>query len=114
MPRVCHFTGKHTTFGIHRYSIYEVLPTRHQMLPMIVDGEPQAAALGPSSEFRRLIAGAAPRQTAVTFYVYPDSFALFRSLRDYLYEQNVEVAGTVLPEGQPIIFSRHGTKARSQ
>ena len=32
-----------STFGIHRYSIYEVLPTRHQMLPMIVDGEPQAA-----------------------------------------------------------------------
>ncbi|OHC70550.1 MAG: response regulator [Rhodocyclales bacterium RIFCSPLOWO2_02_FULL_63_24] len=30
-------------FGIRHYSIYEVLPTRNQMLPMIVDGEPQAA-----------------------------------------------------------------------
>ena len=31
------------TFGIRHYSIYEVLPTRNQMLPMMVDGEPQAA-----------------------------------------------------------------------
>jgi diguanylate cyclase (GGDEF)-like protein len=30
-------------FGIRRYSIYEVLPARNQMLPMIVDGEPQGA-----------------------------------------------------------------------
>lgn len=30
-------------FDIHHYSIYEVLPTRNQMLPMMVDGDPQAA-----------------------------------------------------------------------
>ena len=30
------------TFGVKRYSIYEVLPARNQMLPMVVDGEPQA------------------------------------------------------------------------
>lgn len=28
-------------FGVRRYSIYEVLAARNQMLPMIVDGEPQ-------------------------------------------------------------------------
>ena len=32
-----------STFGIRQYSIYEVLPARHQMVPMTVDGEPQAA-----------------------------------------------------------------------
>lgn len=32
-----------STFGIRHYSIYEVLPTRNQMLPMMVDGEPRAA-----------------------------------------------------------------------
>ena len=31
------------TFGVQRYSIYEVLPVRNQMLPMVVDGEPQSA-----------------------------------------------------------------------
>lgn len=30
-------------FGIRHYSIYEILPTRNQMLPISVDGEPQAA-----------------------------------------------------------------------
>ena len=30
------------TFGVPRYSIYEVLRARNQMLPMVVDGEPQA------------------------------------------------------------------------
>ena len=31
------------TFGVSRYSIYEVLPVRNQMMPMVVDGEPHAA-----------------------------------------------------------------------
>jgi diguanylate cyclase (GGDEF)-like protein len=30
------------TFGVKQYSIYEVLPARNQMLPMVVDGELQA------------------------------------------------------------------------
>ena len=30
-------------FGVRQYSIYEILPTQHQMLPVIVDGDPQAA-----------------------------------------------------------------------
>lgn len=30
-------------FGIHQYSIYEILPTKHQMLPVIVDGDSKAA-----------------------------------------------------------------------
>jgi diguanylate cyclase (GGDEF)-like protein len=30
-------------FGIRHYSIYEILPARNQMLPVTVDGEPQAA-----------------------------------------------------------------------
>lgn len=30
-------------FGIRQYSIYEILPSRHQMLPVIVDGDAKAA-----------------------------------------------------------------------
>jgi diguanylate cyclase (GGDEF)-like protein len=32
-----------SVFDIHQYSIYEILPTANQMLPVTVDGEPQAA-----------------------------------------------------------------------
>lgn len=31
------------TFGVHQYSIYEVQPVGNQMMPMVVDGEPQAS-----------------------------------------------------------------------
>ena len=31
------------TFGVQQYSIYEVQPVRNQMMPMVVDGEPQAS-----------------------------------------------------------------------
>lgn len=30
-------------FGVRHYSIYEILPSRHQMLPVIVDGDAKAA-----------------------------------------------------------------------
>ena len=48
-------------------------------------GETLAQALRPSSEFRQTV-DALDSQTVVTFWVYPDSFALFRTLREYLYQ----------------------------
>ncbi len=48
-------------------------------------GETLEAALAPTSEFRRVVDHIEPRQAAVTMWVYPDSFPLFRRLRDYLY-----------------------------
>jgi hypothetical protein len=55
-----------------------------------------------------------PRQTVVTFWVYSDSFALFRQLRDYLYDHDLEVAGRPLPDGVPIMSSKNGTVSRGQ
>ena len=53
--------------------------------------------------------------TVVTFFVYPDSFAAFRQLRDYLYERDVVVAGRPLPIGAPITASsKNGTRSRGQ
>ena len=54
------------------------------------------------------------RQTVVTFWVYPDSFSLYRELRDYLYDRDVVVAGRPLPEGIPITSSRRGSVSRGQ
>jgi len=77
-------------------------------------GETQAAALTPGSEFRRLIDAIDPEQTVVTLWVYPDSFALYRELRDLLHERNIEVAGRPLPPGMAIASSRRGTASRGQ
>ncbi len=65
-------------------------------------GETLEAALRPNSQFRRLVDRLDSRITVVTFWVYPDSFAQFRRLRDHLYERDVEVAGRPLTEGAQI------------
>jgi hypothetical protein len=77
-------------------------------------GENLAAALGAQSEFRRITDVLDPRQAVVTFWVYPDSFELFRRLRDHLYERDLVVAGRPLPVGAPIAGSRHGSVSRGQ
>ncbi len=77
-------------------------------------GESLSEALRPQSEFHRVADAIDPNQAVATFWVYPDSFALFRALRDYLYERDVEVAGRPLPMNGPIAASRSGTKSRGQ
>src|SRR5262249_23536118 len=77
-------------------------------------GETAARALVPQSEFRQIVDALDPQQNVVTFWVYPDSFALFRQLRDYLYDRDLVVAGRPLPNGVPIMSSRRGTRSRGQ
>lgn len=77
-------------------------------------GETLSQALTKGSEFRSVVDPLDPRQVAITFCVYPDSFDLFRRLRDYLYERDFVVAGRPLPEGIPIASSRRGTVSRGQ
>ena len=50
----------------------------------------------------------------VTFWVYPDSFEMFRKLRDHVYERGHDVAGRPLPAGTPIAGSRNGSASRGQ
>ncbi|HEY7423644.1 MAG TPA: hypothetical protein VH682_05310 [Gemmataceae bacterium] len=77
-------------------------------------GETLDKALSAGSEFRHIIDNIEPAQTAVTLCVYPDSFPLYRKLRDYLHERDIVVAGRALPEGSSIAASRHGTASRGQ
>jgi hypothetical protein len=80
-----------------------------------VRGEPVDAALAPNSEFRRIVDALDPQQSVVTFFVYPDSFAAFRKVRDYLYDRDIVVAGRPLPMGAPITASsKNGTRSRGQ
>jgi hypothetical protein len=83
--------------------------------PVTIDrGEPADVALSPGSAFRKVIDALDPQQTAVTFWVYPDSFALYRKLRDLLHERDMVVAGRPLPDGVPIRSTRHGSASRGQ
>jgi hypothetical protein len=91
-------------YGVTGWTVEPVLGLR---------GEALEVALAPGSQFRRM-ADALDSTTVVTFWVYPDSFELFRRLRDALYERGLEVAGRPLPEGAPIAASRHGTASRGQ
>lgn len=92
-------------YGLSDWQLEPILPVR---------GETADAALADGSEFRQIIDRIDPQQTVVTFWVYPDSFALFRRLRDFLYERDVIVAGRPLPKGIPIASSRRGTVSRGQ
>jgi hypothetical protein len=77
-------------------------------------GELQEQALAQNSQFRSVVDTLDPRLTTVTFWVYPDSFALYRRLRDELADRDIVVAGRPLPPGTPIASSRHGSKSRGQ
>jgi hypothetical protein len=77
-------------------------------------GEPLETALTPNSAFRRLVDRIDPQITVVTFWVYPDSFELFRRIRDFLYDRDVEVAGRPLTDDAHIAASRQGTASRGQ
>jgi hypothetical protein len=80
----------------------------------LIRGESLEQALAPGSEFRRVIDSIEPASTAVTLCVYPDSFPLYRKLRDYMHERDIVVAGRPLPDGASIAASRHGTASRGQ
>jgi hypothetical protein len=78
-------------------------------------GETADKALRAGSEFHRQVDAVDPERSVITFWVYPDSFGLYRQLRDYLHEKGIEVAGRPLPPGAPIAGSaRRGTVSRGQ
>jgi hypothetical protein len=97
--------GDNFRYGVSGWEAEPVLAER---------GESAEKALGAGSEFRRVVDALDPDQTAVTLWVYPDSFALYRRLRDYLHDHEVVVAGRPLPDGVPIASSRKGTASRGQ
>jgi len=70
-------------------------------------------ALRAGSEFHTTILRAAPNST-VTFWVYPDSFEIYRRLQAAVHEAGLNVAARPLPFGVPIAGSPHGTRSAAQ
>lgn len=92
-------------YGLSGWQVEAIASTR---------GETASEAITPRSQFRQIVDVLDPQQSVVTFWVYADSFELFRQLRDHLYDHGLEVAGRPLPEGVPIASSKSGTVSRGQ
>ena len=76
-------------------------------------GETEQVALSPGSLFYESLLNA-DADTTLTFWVYPDSFPIYRRLQDFAHEQGFAVAARPLPKGIPIAGSPGGSKSASQ
>jgi hypothetical protein len=96
--------------GSYRYGLtaWEIEPVQ------LVRGETLAEALKQGSAFRKVIDALDPQESAITLWVYPDSFALYRAIRDHLHGRDFVVAGRPLPHGASIAASRKGTVSQGQ
>ncbi len=103
--------GRPNDFGGFRYGLmaWELIPIDPNR------GETLEECMRPGSRFRAIIDRLDNSQTAITFCVYPDSFAIYRALRDHLHEKDMVVAGRPLPMEAPIAMdAKKGTASRGQ
>ena len=77
-------------------------------------GETYEATRNPISEFSRAINRINPARVTITLWVYPDSFTLYRRLRNELVDRGFSVAARPLPDGMTIRGSPLGTQSAAQ
>ena len=77
-------------------------------------GETYEGTQNPISEFSRAINRISPTRATITLWVYPDSFTLYRRLRNELVERGFSVAARPLPAGMTIRGSPQGTQSAAQ
>jgi hypothetical protein len=56
----------------------------------------------------------ADAETTITFWVYPDSYALYRELQEFAHRENFTVAARPLPFGIPITGAPEGSRSTGQ
>jgi hypothetical protein len=98
-------TARHGTIELERIFFVDVEPNI---------GQPTAQALGPGSEFRSRLAAHRPQNTAVTVWVYPDSFDDFRAVKAELFKLGFLTAARPMPMGEPIAGSPTGTRSSAE
>jgi hypothetical protein len=74
----------------------------------------EEATHNPISRYSQTMKRLTPGRSVVTMWVYPDSFGLFRKLRDELNNLGFSVAGRPLPEGMTIRGSPMGSVSATQ
>jgi hypothetical protein len=87
---------------------WELVPEAEQR------GETYEASRNPISEYARAVNRLSPGRSVVTFWVYPDSFPVYRRLREELVARGFSVAGRPLPEGMLIRGSPMGSVSAAQ
>ena len=60
------------------------------------------------------LAGRVPGTTTITVWVYPDSFAAFRQLKEHLYAKGYATAARPLPHDKPITGGPGGSRSNAQ
>ena len=96
------------------------MATRVQVVGMKLEpmsephGQPLSRVLTGSSELDIELAGHNPATTTVTVWVYPDSFAAFRQLKERLYAKGFATAARPLPNGEKIGLSSQGSRSNAQ
>ena len=96
------------------FSKVQIVLTGWKILPTVqMRGETAEEALQPESRFLRAL-HFAPAGTTATFWVYPDSFTLFRRLQSRARQEGFRVAARPLPFGVPIAGSPRGTRSAGQ
>jgi hypothetical protein len=78
-----------------------------------LDTEAADEALKAGSDFLRYLRGA-DADTTITFWVYPDSFQIYRRLQEFASHENFTVAARPLPMNVPIEGSPNGSRSSGQ
>jgi hypothetical protein len=86
-----------------------------EMRPLSPDqGETVDQALERDSDFRRELESYRRQRCTVTIFVYPESFAQYRRIREELHRMNLDVAAWPMGQGEPIRGSSDGSKSAAQ
>jgi hypothetical protein len=95
-------------------SFSRISVTQWEVVPEAdLEAEPSDVALRNDSVFRNELREAEPGST-ITFWVYPDSFALYRQLQTIAHREGFSVAARPMPTGTPILFSPKGSRSAAQ
>lgn len=77
-------------------------------------GQTIDAVIRGSSELDVELAGRDPAKTTITVWVYPDSFAAFRQLKEHLYRKGFATAARPLPMDRLISGGPQGSRSSAQ
>lgn len=96
------------------YGAFRVSVSRWELVPeRDLAGETAEQALRRGSRFVTALQ-AAPERASLTFWVYPDSFHLYRTLQEAAHAEGFIVAGRPLPDGAAIEGSPYGSRSAGQ
>jgi hypothetical protein len=96
-------------------NIVGVRTKEFQLVPVGMQlGETVEKALSPTSQFRSQLASHSSRDTTVTLWTYPDSFAAYEQLKEELHRMGYATAGRPLAAGMLICGSDQGSRSSAQ